>query len=75
VAKQDVELDRLKMLISQNILTPAVKANGLGPVDSARFERAMDQIALTGVFKNRPKMADVFTAEFLPTAAADRKID
>lgn len=74
VAKLDVELDRLKMLIAQNILTPYVKANGIGGVDAGRFERAMDQFALTGPFKNRPKMADVFSSDFLP-AAADRKID
>lgn len=74
VARQEVELDRLNMLIAQNILTPYVKANGIGAVDSARWERAMEQIGLTMPFKSRPKMADVFTAEFLP-AAADRKID
>jgi NitT/TauT family transport system substrate-binding protein len=74
VAKQDVELDRLKMLINQNILTPYVKANGLGNVDAARWEKAMEQIGLTAAFKNRPKMADIFTAEYLP-ATADRKID
>lgn len=74
VARQEVELDRLNMLIAQNILTPYVKANGIGAIDAARWERAMDQIGLTMTFKNRPKMADVFTADFLPSAA-DRKID
>ena len=74
VAKQEVELDRLKMLIEQNILTPTVKRDGIGAVIPERFEKALDQIALTAPFKNRPKMADVFSAEFLP-AAADRKID
>ena len=44
VARQEVELDRLNMLIAQNILTPYVKANGIGAVDPARWERAMEQI-------------------------------
>lgn len=74
VAKQDVELGRLNMLIEQNILTPAVKKDGIGNVVAERFEKALDQIGMTAPFKNRPKMADVFTAEFLPPAA-DRKID
>jgi NitT/TauT family transport system substrate-binding protein len=73
VAKQDVELERLKMLIEQNILTPAVKNVGMGGVLNDRFDRALDQIALTAPFKNRPKREDVFTAEYLPPPA-DRKI-
>lgn len=75
VAKQDVELDRLKMLIDQNVLTAYVKNSGMGGVLSDRFERALDQIALTAPFKNRPKQADVFTSDFLPTAVIDRKIN
>jgi NitT/TauT family transport system substrate-binding protein len=66
VAKQDVELDRLKMLIEQNLVTPAVKNAGFGGILNDRFERALDQIALTAPFKNRPKREDVFTPEFLP---------
>jgi NitT/TauT family transport system substrate-binding protein len=68
VAKRDVELDRLRMVLDQNILTPAVKANGLGGIDRARFERAIDQIGLTFTYKAKPKPEDVFTEEFLPSA-------
>jgi len=68
VAKRDVELDRLRMVLDQNILTPAVKANGLGGIDRARFERALDQIGLTFTYKAKPKPEDVFTEEFLPAA-------
>jgi NitT/TauT family transport system substrate-binding protein len=68
VAKRDVELDRLRMVLDQNILTPAVKANGLGGIDRTRFERAIDQIGLTFTYKAKPKPEDVFTEEFLPSA-------
>jgi NitT/TauT family transport system substrate-binding protein len=68
VAKRDVELDRLRMVLDQNILTPAVKASGLGAIDRARFERAIDQIGLTFTYKAKPKPEDVFTEEFLPAA-------
>ena len=50
-ATKSVELERLTMAIHENIVTPEVKANGFGSVDGARFERAIDQIALTYKFK------------------------
>jgi len=50
-----------------------VKANGYGGIESARFERAIDQIALTYKFKAaKPKPDDIFDASYLPPAA-DRK--
>lgn len=73
VAKKDVELERLTMLIAQNIKTPYVLANGLGGIDPARWDKALDQIALTAPFKNRASLEGVFTAEFLP-APAERKL-
>jgi NitT/TauT family transport system substrate-binding protein len=75
VAKKPVELERLRMALSQNIVTPEVEANGFGAVDNARLEKSIEQIALTYEFKNaRPKAADAFDASFLP-AAAVRKVD
>jgi NitT/TauT family transport system substrate-binding protein len=73
VAKRDVELERLRMVLDQNIATPWVKANGIGGIDRARFERALDQIGLTFTYKAKPKVDDVFTDKFLP-ATADRKL-
>jgi NitT/TauT family transport system substrate-binding protein len=74
VAKKDVELERLKMALRDNIVTPEVKANGFGGVDNARMDKSVDQIALTFDFKNaRPKSADIFDASYLPPAA-DRKL-
>ena len=73
MAKKDVEVERLKIAIRDNIITPEVKANGFGGIDSARFERAIDQIALTYKFKAaKPKPEDIFDGSYLP-AAADRK--
>ena len=72
VAKKDVELERLKMVIDQNILTPWVKQNGWGGIDNARFGRAIDQIGLTFAYKAKPKTEDIFVDTYLPPAA-DRK--
>jgi NitT/TauT family transport system substrate-binding protein len=75
VAKKPVELERLRMAINSNILTPEVKKNGYGGVEIERLDKAIDQIALTYDFKNRkPKAADVFDSSFLPPAA-DRKVN
>jgi len=72
-ATKDVELERLRMAIRDNIVTPEVKANGFGGIDGERFARAVDQIALTYKFKSaKPKLEDVFDASFLP-AADERK--
>ena len=71
---REVELERLHMLIRENILTPEVRAEGLGAIDSARFAAAVDQIALTYAFRAKPKASDSFDPAFLP-AAAERKVD
>ncbi|RAI37896.1 ABC transporter substrate-binding protein [Rhodoplanes roseus] len=72
-ADEKTELERLKMSLRDNFVTPWVKANGLGDVDMARLSKSIDQIGITYEFKAKPKAEDVFTAEFLPPAA-DRKL-
>ncbi|HEY5305620.1 MAG TPA: ABC transporter substrate-binding protein [Pseudolabrys sp.] len=74
-ARKELELERLKMAIAQNIVTPEVKADGYGGITSARFERALGQLALTYKFKaSKPKVGDYFDASFLPPPA-ERKIN
>jgi NitT/TauT family transport system substrate-binding protein len=71
---KSLELERLTMAIHENIVTPEVKTNGFGAIDSARFERAIGQIALTYKFKVKPKTDDIFDASYLPPMA-DRKVN
>jgi NitT/TauT family transport system substrate-binding protein len=72
-ARKELEIERLKMAIAQNLVTPEVKADGYGGIDTARFERALGQLALTYKFKTaKPKAGDYFDASFLPPAT-DRK--
>jgi NitT/TauT family transport system substrate-binding protein len=69
-ARKNLELERLKMVIRENILTPEVKANGYGGIDEARFSAAIDQLALAYKFKAaKPKPDEIFDASFLPPAA------
>jgi len=66
---RDVELERLRMAIRDNIVTPAVRANGFGGIEPERFAAAIDQLALAYRFKAKDKAADAFDLSFLPPAA------
>jgi len=66
IAKRDVELERLKLSLERNFVTPDVRKNGLGAVDAKRLERSIDQIGLTFQYTNKPKAAEIFTAQYLP---------
>lgn len=66
VAKLEVELERLKMTLEQNVVTPWVKANGVGGIDKTRWATALDQIGLTFTFKDKAKAGEAFVDSFLP---------
>jgi NitT/TauT family transport system substrate-binding protein len=67
-AKKTVELERLRMALRDNVLTPEVKANGYGAVDTQRLNASIEQIALTYEFKDKAKAASAFDPSFLPPA-------
>ncbi len=60
------EMERLRMSLATNVVTPYVKANGMGNVDKARLDRALAQLSQALSLKVTPKADDVFTDEFLP---------
>ena len=62
----DLELDRLRTILHDNILTSEVKRNGIGGIDVARFERSIDQLAEGFKFQKRPQASDIFDDQFLP---------
>jgi NitT/TauT family transport system substrate-binding protein len=70
--KKEVELERLRMAIRDNIMTPEVRANGFGAVDPVRLEESLNQIGLTYTYKAKPKPEDIFDASFLPPTAERR---
>jgi NitT/TauT family transport system substrate-binding protein len=73
LAKRDTELERLRMAIRDNIVTPEVKASGYGGIDPARLQASIDQIGQSHKFKNKPQAADLFDTSFLP-AETDRRV-
>jgi NitT/TauT family transport system substrate-binding protein len=73
-AKKEVELERVRMAIKDNIITPEVRADGLGAVDNTRLEESIDQTGLVYTYKAKPKAEDIFDASFLPPAG-ERKVN
>jgi NitT/TauT family transport system substrate-binding protein len=72
--RKKLELERLKMVIDQNILTPEVMKNGYGGIDFGRFAKAIDQLAITYQFKSKmPTPIQIFDPAYLPPASA-RKV-
>jgi NitT/TauT family transport system substrate-binding protein len=63
---RDLELERLRTVISDNILTGEVQRNGIGGIDPARLSRSIDQIAEDFKFRKRPTPAEIFDDSFLP---------
>jgi NitT/TauT family transport system substrate-binding protein len=63
---RDLELDRLRTVIPDNILTGEVKRDGIGGVDPARLDRSIDQIAEDFKFRKKPSAGDIFDDGFLP---------
>jgi NitT/TauT family transport system substrate-binding protein len=63
---RDLELERLRTLLRDNIITGEVKRDGVGGIDPARLERSIDQIGEDFKFEKRPSAADIFDGIFLP---------
>jgi NitT/TauT family transport system substrate-binding protein len=71
---RDLELERLRVVIRDNILTDDVKRDGLGGADPARLETSIGEIAEDFTFRRRPTASDIFDDSFLP-GSNGRKIN
>lgn len=71
---RDLELERLRAVLADNILTEEVKRNGLGNLEAIRFNAGIGQIADDYEFRKRPSTGDIFDDAFLPPPDA-RKIN
>ena len=63
---RELELERLRTILRDNILTAEVRRNGLGGIDTTRFDKSIEQIAVDFKFQKRPTAADIFDGSFLP---------
>jgi NitT/TauT family transport system substrate-binding protein len=64
-----LETERLQLSLQTNIVTPYVKANGMGDVDPARFANSIKTVADAFGLPNAPAPDKVFTSKFLPPKA------
>lgn len=62
-----LEKRRLQMAVDANVMTDWVKANGMGNIDPARMDKAIEQTKSVYEFVNAPDAAMYFTSDFLPT--------
>jgi len=67
---RELELARLRTVISDNILTGEVMRNGIGGVDPARLERSIGQVGEDFKMSKRPSASDIFDDGFLPPVGA-----
>lgn len=65
-ANKQIELERLKIVLSQNVKDFDPKAEVVGGVDPARFAASFEQIAQIYTFKNKLKPEEIFDAAYLP---------
>ena len=66
-ARKDIEFERLRMAIRDNIVTEEVQAIGLGDVNPERFARAIDLLSQSSKSKVKIEPSDLFDASFLPS--------
>ena len=64
--KKEVEVERLRMALRDNVVTQEVRTNGFGAVDMGRLDTAITQIGLTHNWKAKPRPVDIFDSSFLP---------
>ena len=68
-----LEMRRLKMSLEQNVLTPYVKANGMGDVQPERFAKSVKLVSEAFGLPAAPAPDKVFTDKYLPPKA-DRMV-
>lgn len=61
-----IEKERMLLAFNELMLSPAAKANGLGGIDPARMQAALDILKATYGYAAALTPADVFTDSFLP---------
>jgi len=71
-ASRDLELERLRLVLNDNIVTDEVRSHGLGAIDATRFNAARDALAIGFKFRKTLNVSDIFDDTMLPPADARR---
>ncbi len=73
-ASRELELERLRLVLQDNVVTEYAKAHGLGGIDGARFKASLEAIAADFKFHKTFTVQDIFDDSLLPPAI-DRMIN
>lgn len=73
LAKEELEVERLKLIVDGTMKTPGTRANGWGAATTARLQATIDETVAAFGLKSAPTVAEFWTDRFLP-AAADRQL-
>src|SRR5436853_424018 len=71
---RELEFERIRTVLRENIVTVDVKRDGLGGITRERFDTSLEQIAADYKFRQHPAPQDIFDDAFLPPPTS-RKID
>jgi NitT/TauT family transport system substrate-binding protein len=71
-AQKDIELERLRMAIRDNIVTEEVQENGLGDVNAERFAHGIDLLMQGLKLKAKVEPTSLFDPSFLPSLVERR---
>ncbi|MDD0838322.1 ABC transporter substrate-binding protein [Curvibacter sp. HBC61] len=73
LANEELEFERLKLIVDGTMKTAETRANGWGAATSARLQATLDETVAAFGLKGAPTLAEFWTDRFLP-GAADRKL-
>ncbi|MGA0569781.1 ABC transporter substrate-binding protein [Variovorax sp. VNK109] len=73
LANQELETERLKLIVDGTMKTTDTRANGWGAATPARLQGTIEETVAAFGLKSTPTVAEFWTDKFLPSAA-DRKL-
>jgi NitT/TauT family transport system substrate-binding protein len=72
LANEELEFERLRLIVDGTMKTPETQANGWGAATPARLQATIDETVDAFGIKTKPTVAEFFTDRFLPPLAERR---
>jgi NitT/TauT family transport system substrate-binding protein len=73
LANEEIEFERLKLIVDGTMKTPDTRSNGWGAATTARLQATIDETVGAFGLESSPAVTDLWTERFLPLVA-DRKL-
>lgn len=75
LTKRDLDLERLKFILENQVVTPFTRANGIGAVDAKRLDDHLKLIGEGFALARVPARSEVYDDRFLPPLASRKFAD